>query len=377
MKTLENLTVKFINQEATLHDLEQLYELLKSPENEKRFKSFIRINFYSIYLMNEIDKTDIIKALEQKIKAEKNKLQIRRLILKPLKYAAIAVLFLSLGYYYHLSTTQIISDYQPLIKKDQVVLKTSAGESYVLDSDQNIEIEQELNLTKNSNEIDYKNAEENPKDQYHSLYVPYGKRYNILLSDGTKVYLNAGSSLKYPVIFPKGQTRKVELQGEAFFDVTESSSLFVVQSTGLSVEVYGTTFNFKNYQEDPFSDVVLVQGSVGLNTGGDNPVYKLRPGHKGSLLKDKKSISTERVNTKLYTSWINGEIVIRKEAFDQIVAKLERIYNVSIINNKTTDGQLFNANINPEVETIEEVLMYFKEIYQIEYKIYGNKIIIN
>lgn len=377
MKTLENLTVKFINQEATLHDLEQLYELLKSPENEKRFKSFIRINFYSIYLMNEIDKTDIIKALEQKIKAEKNKLQIRRLILKPLKYAAIAVLFLSLGYYYHLSTTQIISDEQPLIKKDQVVLKTSAGESYVLDSDQNIEIEQELNLTKNSNEIDYKSAEENPKDQYHSLYVPYGKRYNILLSDGTKVYLNAGSSLKYPVVFPKGQTRKVELQGEAFFDVTESSSLFVVQSTGLSVEVYGTTFNFKNYQEDPFSDVVLVQGSVGLNTGGDKPIYKLSPGHKGSLLKDKKSISTERVNTKLYTSWINGEIVIRKEAFDQIVAKLERIYNVSIINNKTTDGQLFNANINPEVETIEEVLMYFKEIYQIEYKIYGNKIIIN
>ncbi len=377
MKTLENLTVKFINQEATLHDLEQLYGLLKSPENEKRFKSFIRINFYSIYLMNEIDKTDIIKALEQKIKAEKNKLQIRRLILKPLKYAAIAVLFLSLGYYYHLSTTQIISDEQPLIKKDQVVLKTSAGESYVLDSDQNIEIEQELNLTKNSNEIDYKSAEENPKDQYHSLYVPYGKRYNILLSDGTKVYLNAGSSLKYPVVFPKGQTRKVELQGEAFFDVTESSSLFVVQSTGLSVEVYGTTFNFKNYQEDPFSDVVLVQGSVGLNTGGDNTVYKLSPGHKGSLLKDKKSISTERVNTKLYTSWINGEIVIRKEAFDQIVAKLERIYNVSIINNKTTDGQLFNANINPEVETIEEVLMYFKEIYQIEYKIYGNKIIIN
>ena len=377
MKTLENLTVKFINQEATLHDLEQLYGLLKSPENEKRFKSFIRINFYSIYLMNEIDKTDIIKALEQKIKAKKNKLQIRRLILEPLKYAAIAVLFLSLGYYYHLSTTQIISDEQPLIKKDQVVLKTSAGESYVLDSDQNIEIEQELNLTKNSNEIDYKSAEENPKDQYHSLYVPYGKRYNILLSDGTKVYLNAGSSLKYPVVFPKGQTRKVELQGEAFFDVTESSSLFVVQSTGLSVEVYGTTFNFKNYQEDPFSDVVLVQGSVGLNTGGDNPVYKLSPGHKGSLLKDKKSISTERVNTKLYTSWINGEIVIRKEAFDQIVAKLERIYNVSIINNKATDGQLFNANINPEVETIEEVLMYFKEIYQIEYKIYGNKIIIN
>ncbi len=150
-----------------------------------------------------------------------------------------------------------------------------------------------------------------------------------------------------------------------------------MQSTGLSVEVYGTTFNFKNYQEDPFSDVVLVQGSVGLNTGGDKPIYKLSPGHKGSLLKDKKSISTERVNTKLYTSWINGEIVIRKEAFDQIVAKLERIYNVSIINNKATDGQLFNANINPEVETIEEVLMYFKEIYQIEYKIYGNKIIIN
>jgi len=79
----------------------------------------------------------------------------------------------------------------------------------------------------------------------------------------------------------------------------------------------------------------------------------------------------------LYTSWIDGEIVIRSESFEQIVKKLERIYNVSIINNNESDGQLFNANINPDKESIEEVLMYFKEIYNIEYQVYENKIIIN
>ena len=377
MNTLEKLTVKFINQDATLQDLEILYELLKSPANEKFFKSFIRINFYSIYLMNEIDKTDIKKALEKKIKSEKNKYKVRRLIFKPLKYAAVALIFLTLGYYYHLNSVQSSADEKLLLKKDQVVLKTSTGESYVLDTEQQVDIEQQLNLTKRSDEIDYKNAEEDKKDKYHTILVPYGKRYNIRLSDGTKVYLNSGSSLKYPVVFQNNQTRKVELEGEAFFEITESSNLFVVQSTSLSVEVYGTIFNFKNYQEDPFSDVVLVKGSVGINTGEKRPVFKLTPGFKGSVIKDNKSISSERVNTKLYTSWIDGEIVIRKESFDQIVAKLERIYNVSIINNKTTDSQLFNANINPEMETIEEVLMYFKEIYKIEYQIYENKIIIN
>ena len=376
MKKLENLTVKYINQNANLLELEELLELLKSDKNQELFMSFIRVNYYSIYIMKDFDTDEVIRSIKQKIKEEKNISYFKKYPQKFLKYAAFALIFLGLGFYINLLTNQK-SNEDLLVKKDEVLLQTSSGESFVLNMNQKEKIENKLNVTQRINEIDYQGIENENKDQFHTVIVPYGKRFNILLSDGTKVFLNSGSSLKYPVLFKDDETREVLLDGEAYFEVVQSNQLFTVQSSEINVEVYGTIFNFRNYQEDFVSDVVLVEGSVGINSGLNNQIYKLSPGHKGSFFKDDSSITSERVNTSLYTSWIDGEIVIRSESFEQIVKKLERIYNVSIINNNESDGQLFNANINPDKESIEEVLMYFKEIYNIEYQVYENKIIIN
>lgn len=376
MKKLENLTVKYINQNANLLELEELLDLLKSDKNKELFMSFIRVNYYSIYIMKDFDTDEVIRSIKQKIKEEKNTSYFKKYPQKLLKYAAFALIFLGLGFYINLLTNPK-SNEDLLVKKDEVLLQTSSGESFVLNINQKEKIENKLNITQRINEIDYQGIENEDKDQFHTVIVPYGKRFNILLSDGTKVFLNSGSSLKYPVLFKDDETREVLLDGEAYFEVAQSNQLFTVQSSEINVEVYGTIFNFRNYQEDFVSDVVLVEGSVGINSGLNNQIYKLSPGHKGSFIKDDGSITSERVNTSLYTSWIDGEIVIRSESFDQIVKKLERIYNVSIINNNESDGQLFNANINPDKETIEEVLMYFKEIYNIEYQVYENKIIIN
>ena len=89
-------------------------------------------------------------------------------------------------------------------------------------------------------------------------------------------------------------------------------------------------------------------------------------------------VETTKINTKLYTSWINGEVIFRNESFNQIVKKLERLYNVTIINNhEFISKELFNANIDVENEKIEDVLSYFNQIYNIEYQTFKNKIIIN
>ena len=84
-----------------------------------------------------------------------------------------------------------------------------------------------------------------------------------------------------------------------------------------------------------------------------------------------------RVNTSVYTSWIEGNVIFRNETFSQIVQKLERLYNVTIINNKKDSDQLFNASIDVESESIEQVLDYFEEIYNVQHTYYENKIIIN
>ena len=145
----------------------------------------------------------------------------------------------------------------------------------------------------------------------------------------------------------------------------------------IKVEVYGTQFNLRNYKEDYFSDVVLVNGSVGVKDSENSELTMLTPGMKGSVNKENFSVRKMRVNTSVYTSWIEGNVIFRNETFSQIVQKLERLYNVTIINNKKDSDQLFNASIDVETESIEQVLDYFEEIYNVQHFFYENKIIIS
>ena len=193
--------------------------------------------------------------------------------------------------------------------------------------------------------------------------MPYGKRFNIILSDRTKVFLNSGSTLKYPIKFLPNQKREVFLEGEAFFDVTENKNeLLVVNSNAIKVEVYGTKFNVRNYSEDFNCDIVLVRGSVGINNSEVSELTMLKPGFKGTVDKENFNTTILKVNTKIYTSWIDGEVIFRNETFSQILKKLERLYNVTIINNKNESlDELFNAAINVENENIEQVLDYFNK----------------
>ena len=134
----------------------------------------------------------------------------------------------------------------------------------------------------------------------------------------------------------------------------------------------------RNYSEDFNSDIVLVEGSVGINNSEVSELTMLKPGFKGSVDKENFRVKTSKVNTKIYTSWIDGEVIFRNETFSQILKKLERLYNVTIINNKNESlDEVFNAAINVENENIEQVLEYFNKIYNIEYQIFNNKIIIN
>ena len=229
----------------------------------------------------------------------------------------------------------------------------------------------------------YSNDVDVAAETYNTLSVPYGKRFDLNLSDGTKVHLNAGSSLRYPVKFISGKIRQVFLKGEAYFDVAENKkNPFIVNAYELNVQVVGTEFNVVAYPENMNTDVILVEGSVGLYESIEEfDIAKntmLQPGFKASFDKEHKTINTGKVNTTLYTSWIDGTIFFRNEPFDNIIKSLERQYNTIIINNnKTLGNETFNASIEVERESLEEVLNYFNKVYAIEYQVVNNKVIIN
>ena len=381
-KQFEDLIIGYINQTSTIEDLKTIIEKLKQPKNVSLFKTYIKINYYSIYIMNQSDTESIIKELKSRISKEESKSKRPYILLNTIKYAAVFCLIFGLGYYSSINS-ESLDEPQKIIPKSNDIVLTSDDSKVILEKDDNKtddkKIISKINLIQKSDQLIYDNNIDIKELVYHSLKVPYGKRFNIVFSDGSKAYLNSGSIIRYPVKFIEDKKREVFLEGEAFFDVTENKNeLFIVNSNGINVEVYGTKFNVRNYSEDFNSDIVLVEGSVGINNSEVSELTMLKPGFKGSVDKENFRVETSKVNTKIYTSWIDGEVIFRNETFSQILKKLERLYNVTIINNKNESlDEVFNAAIDVENENIEQVLEYFNKIYNIEYQIFNNKIIIN
>jgi len=381
-RQFEDLIIGYINQTSTIEDLKTIIEKLKQPKNVSLFKAYIKINYYSIYIMNQSDTESIIKELKSRISKEEYKAKRTHILLNTIKYAAVFCLIFGLGYYSSINS-ESLDEPQKIIPKSNDIVLTSDDSKVILEKDDNKtddkKIISKINLIQKSDQLIYDNNIDIKELVYHSLKVPYGKRFNIVFSDGSKAYLNSGSVIRYPVKFIEDKKREVFLEGEAFFDVAENKNeLFIVNSNGINVEVYGTKFNVRNYSEDFNSDIVLVEGSVGINNSEVSELTMLKPGFKGSVDKENFRVTTSKVNTKIYTSWIDGEVIFRNETFSQILKKLERLYNVTIINNKNESlDELFNAAINVENENIEQVLEYFNKIYNIEYQIFNNKIIIN
>lgn len=221
----------------------------------------------------------------------------------------------------------------------------------------------------------------NPKEiRYNELNVPYGKKFELELSDGTIVYVNSGSVLRYPTSFAAGNYRQVTLKGEAFFKVVENKEHpFIVNSGSVNVRVLGTEFNVSAYNEDLETSTVLVSGSVelydSLSVDKQQTNVQLVPGEMGTWSKEQHSFKTDKVDTSLYTSWVQGKLIFRDLPFKQIRKQLERRYNVTIVNTDTAlDKNTFSANF--EEESIEEILEILDRTYGIEYTIKENQIII-
>ncbi|WP_165929447.1 FecR family protein [Flavobacterium rhamnosiphilum] len=380
MKKSELLIVKFITNHASQGEIEILSQWLEDLENQKAFKDFVKINYAIDYTMNSFDSVETKKQLLQKINQDKS-IFYRRRLQSYFKYAALAVLFIGLVFVFK-NGSFFEQEKGVLIPKEGVItLKLADGSLQIINPSNSKNITDKFGKVmgkQDKSRISYSDANASGSLVYNTLKIPYGKRFELELSDGTIVHLNSGTSLTYPIRFLKNQNRQVLLTGEAFFEVAKDKKHpFTVNAQELNVEVLGTTFNVSSYTDDPVIDVVLVEGKVGLykEVKTRDGMVKLTAGLKGSNIKGRETITTESVNTRAYTAWVQGNLVFKNVSFDAIIKKLERHYNVAFINkNKTLGKEIFNASFKGE--SIEEVLAYFSDSYAIDYTIKDNKIII-
>lgn len=332
----------------------------------------------ALLYIESIDADKNWEELKERIKIKKNPIVINwRTVFQ---YAAVFVCLLGLVYVFQNKTNKpdkiVIPDdaIQLVLENGDIQVLSPNGEKQIIKKDGGVVASQK------ENQISYTSNNSIDKLVYNEIKIPYGKTFVVTLSDGTVVNMNAGSSLKYPVQFIKGHNREVVLEGEAFFDVTKDKKHpFIVKTRGMDVKVLGTKFNVSSYKEEADINTVLVEGSVSLSSEAKpNEKTMLVPGEKGTWNNQKTAIAVEKVDTRIYTEWMTGELVFRKTAFKDIIIKLERSYNVTIENNKKELlDKKFNASFNKNIENIDEVLTAMGKIQSFSFKKEGKRITIN
>ena len=205
--------------------------------------------------------------------------------------------------------------------------------------------------------------------QYNTIVVPRGGEYRLILADGSKVWLNSGSSLKYPVNF-KTADRIVELTGEAYFEVAKNKgSSFIVRVKETEVEVLGTYFNVNSYNEDEV--ITLIEGAVKLKNGVESLL--LKPGQSGVVKSGK--IRAEDADIESVTSWKNGYFIFRDESLKSIMDKVSRWYDIDVEFRGGVENKEFYAKTARYTDFLE-MLKNIELTGTVRFKIEGRRVII-
>lgn len=199
----------------------------------------------------------------------------------------------------------------------------------------------------------------NLETRYSEIYVPFGQMCQLTLSDGTKIWLNSGTTLRYPEKFAE-KSRSVSIDGEAYFQVAKMPDKpFTVNTSEIKVEVLGTSFNLSAYKDDAASSVTLVEGKVAIQNNDYKTIAYLTPGQMATKNKNETTLDIKDVETSFYDTWIEGKIYFDDERLDQIAIKLERWFNVEIaFANEQLKSQKFTGTIlkNKPVDQIMQAL---------------------
>ena len=201
---------------------------------------------------------------------------------------------------------------------------------------------------------------------FNILTVPAGGQYKLVLPDGTKVWLNASSSLRYPTVFG-GPERKVELTGEGYFEVAKDPMYpFEVSTNGSTVQVLGTHFNINAYLDEPVLKVTLAEGSIKLNNSMLlQPGEEARVSKNGNILKGKADLETA-------LAWKNGQFVFKETPLDVLMRQVGRWYNTGIAY-ETVVNEHFNASIPRDVP-VSKLLHILEATDRVHFKIDNHQI---
>ena len=290
--------------------------------------------------VNREERQRIIRKLNKRAaweRVDRNTKKYRHPILRRcMKYAATIVLplfMVGVGFYLIRDKEEIhpvaeMVKISPGVTKAELVL--ADGHKVVLGTEtiDSLVSEEGVNIVKDGNGVSYLGNKEEGDLAYNIMRVPRGGEFKVRLQDGTLVYMNSETELKYPVRFV-GKERRVYLSGEAYFEVQrDTTKPFIVVMNGNEVRVLGTEFNVRSYEDEKCQFTTLVAGKVLLTTH-DHRCIELLPNEQG-IVDPQGDIRKEQVDVALYTAWKDGNFVFRKQSLEHIMEIAERWYDLKV-----------------------------------------------
>ena len=295
--------------------------------------------------------------------------------------AAAVLLFVGIGLVW--SHREQLRSVPPLTVKNEVVepgrskamITLANGEKIVLgDKKQQLIGEDGTLLNLDSAIVEYKGKQKTPALVYNTIDIPIGGEYQLVLADGTKVWLNADSKLRFPVSFT-AERREVYLEGEAYFEVAKDSAReFWVHAGAMDVKVLGTSFNVKAYERLETVATTLVEGSVEVACAGKS--FQIVPGEQFVYDKNNRVMDVRMVDTESYVSWKDGYYKFRQTTLEEIMETLSVWYGLNVFYvNESAKQVEFTGKVR-RYEDARMLLDKFEQTGDVVFDIKGNNVFI-
>jgi transmembrane sensor len=383
MDRIEHLFNKYKNNKCTPEEFEELLSHYKAADQEDVLKNNIETALYEqaeedADLQEDVD--EIYSQLQAHILNEQSR--SKKPLYFKLSIAASVILCLSFGAYFIVHNKQAPAQIAQTTKHDllpgtdRAILTVSNGKKIDISGagEGRIVVQGDIAVNKTTNgSIVYQHADqanESNKPVYNTMTTPRGGQYPLTLSDGTKVWLDAASSITFPVVFI-GNERTVEITGQAYFEVAHNAAKpFKVTANGQMVEVLGTHFNINAYTDEPDMKTTLLEGSVKITKNGQSAM--LTPGQQAIVPFKAGSIETKTADVNEAIAWHMGLFKFNNANIQTVMRQLARWYDVDISYEGDIPDRRFSGEIyrNVNASKIADILSY----KQIHFRIDGKKI---
>lgn len=378
---VDELIERYLSSRATMEEISKLKGWL--GEDEKHLRYFLRRQSlfegeHPAFDPQAIDKERAFRKIQIRLHP------VHRIFPWGRIAAAVALIALVVGgtLFFNAKNTTVTD--QPQVQNvvpiaSAVRLTLPSGEEVVLDSKQTGDIVADSGVVVRGDRkrLTYASCE-NTGDSvvYHELSVPRGGEFFLELSDKTKIWINAETTIRYPIRFSR-EERKIFINGEAYLEVhKDTTAPFTVVMTRNEVTVLGTSFNINSYSDTPGDQITLVSGKVCVRSGKNGDQVTLKPGEQATIDRERGQIVKRDVDIDIYCGWKNGVLIFQDNTLEEILRIVARLYNVEIYwHDKTLKQHKFSGELK-RYERIDELLKLIRYTDEVELIVHDNKIIV-